>query len=43
MKILIAEDEPRTAIDLANTIKEVEPVAEIVKMTDSVEATVAFF
>ncbi|MEZ4963245.1 MAG: LytTR family DNA-binding domain-containing protein [Saprospiraceae bacterium] len=42
MKILIAEDEPRTAIDLANTIKEVEPTAEIVKMTDSVEGTVAF-
>ncbi len=42
MKILIAEDEPRTAIDLANTIKEVEPSAEIVKMTDSVEGTVAF-
>ena len=43
MKILIAEDEPRTAIDLANTVKEVEPSAEIVKMTDSVESTVAFF
>lgn len=42
MKILIAEDEPRTAIDLANTIKEVEPAAEIVKITDSVEGTVAF-
>lgn len=43
MKILIAEDEPRTAIDLANTIREVEPAAEIVKITDSVESTVAFF
>ncbi|MBI1227030.1 MAG: response regulator [Bacteroidetes bacterium] len=42
MKILIAEDEPRTAIDLANTIKEVEPAAEIVKITDSVEGTVAY-
>lgn len=42
MKILIAEDEPRTAIDLANTIREVEPSAEIVKITDSVEGTVAF-
>ncbi len=42
MKILIAEDEPRTAIDLANTIKEVEPATEIVKITDSVEGTLAF-
>lgn len=42
MKILIVEDEPRTAIDLANTIKETEPTADIVKITDSVEETVAF-
>lgn len=42
MKILIVEDEPRTAIDLANTVKEVEPSAEVVKITDSVEGTVAF-
>ncbi|MBK9014003.1 MAG: hypothetical protein IPM82_07890 [Saprospiraceae bacterium] len=42
MKILIVEDEPRTAIDLANTIKDVEPAAEVVKITDSVEGTVAF-
>lgn len=42
MKILIVEDEPRTAIDLANTVREVEPAAEVVKITDSVEGTVAF-
>ncbi|MCC6726354.1 MAG: response regulator, partial [Saprospiraceae bacterium] len=42
MKVLIAEDEPRTAIDLANTVKEVEPDAEVVKITDSVEGTLAF-
>ena len=42
MTILIVEDEPRTAIDLANTIREVEPEAEIVQMTDSVETTVNY-
>ncbi len=42
MKILIVEDEPRIAIDLANTLKEVSPGAEVVKILDSVEATVAF-
>lgn len=42
MKTLIVEDEPRTAIDLANTIKEVEPSVEILKITDSIESTVRF-
>lgn len=42
MKMLIVEDEPRTAIDLANTVKEVEPAAEILKITDSIEGTVTF-
>lgn len=42
MKLLIVEDEPRTAIDLANTVKEVEPDAEILKITDSVEGAVRF-
>ncbi|TAK40434.1 MAG: response regulator transcription factor [Saprospiraceae bacterium] len=42
MEILIVEDEPLTAIDLANTIKEVEPAAQIIKMTDSIEATVSY-
>ncbi len=42
MKILIAEDEPRTAIDLANTIRELEAAAEIVRITDSIEETISF-
>lgn len=42
MKILIVEDEPRTAIDLANTLREIDPLVEVVKITDSVESTLAF-
>lgn len=42
MKILIVEDEPRTAVDLANTVREVEPSAEILHITDSIESTVRY-
>lgn len=42
MKTLIIEDEPRTAIDLANTVKEVEPSSEILQITDSIEGSVRF-
>ncbi len=42
MTILIVEDEPRTAIDLANTVREVEPSAEILHIIDSIDGTVRY-
>lgn len=43
MKILIIEDEPKTAKDLANTIKKVCPEAEVVAYVDSVSEGKLFF
>lgn len=43
MKIVLIEDEKITANDLANTIREVEPSAEIVAILHSVEEGVEFF
>jgi two-component system, LytTR family, response regulator LytT len=43
MKIVIIEDEKLTAKDLAKTIQELEPDAEIVAMLASVEEAIDFF
>ncbi len=43
MKIVIIEDEKLTARDLANTIKAIEPDAEIVSFLYSVEDAVLYF
>lgn len=43
MKILIVEDEQRTALDLQATIREAVPESEFFPVLDSVDATVAFF
>lgn len=43
MKIAIIEDEKITAKDLANTIKVIEPDAEIVAILGSVEDAILFF
>ncbi|MBC3539357.1 LytR/AlgR family response regulator transcription factor [Rufibacter sediminis] len=43
MKIVIIEDEPLTAEDLADTLLEVEPGAQIVAVLASVKAATAYF
>ncbi|RNI21890.1 LytR/AlgR family response regulator transcription factor [Rufibacter latericius] len=43
MNIVIIEDEPLTAEDLADTLVEVEPSARIVAVLASVKAAVAYF
>lgn len=43
MKIVIIEDEPHTAQDLAGTIVKVAPVAEITTILSSVKESVAWF
>ncbi len=42
MKILIIEDEPQTAIDLAQTLKKVEPSVEIMNILDSISSSVEY-
>lgn len=42
MNILIIEDESRTAVDLQETIKEVEPEAQILGIKDSIDASTAW-
>lgn len=43
MKVIIIEDEPLTAEDLAETISAVEPTAEIVAMLSSVKESIDYF
>lgn len=43
MRIVIIEDEPLTADDLAQTIAAIEPKAEIIKVLPSVTKSLAFF
>ena len=42
MKILIIEDEPQTAIDLAQTLKKAEPSIEIENILESVHRSVEY-
>lgn len=42
MKVLIIEDEPHTAIDLAQTLKKAEPAIEIENILDSVQRSVEY-
>ncbi len=42
MKILIIEDEPQTAIDMAQTLKKVEPSIEVLDILDSVSSSVNY-
>ncbi|QGY44786.1 response regulator [Maribellus comscasis] len=42
MKILIIEDEPQTAIDLAQTLKKAEPAIEIENILESVHRSVEY-
>jgi Response regulator of the LytR/AlgR family len=42
MKILVIEDEPQTAVDLAQTIVRADASTEIVNMLDSVKSAVAY-
>lgn len=42
MKILIIEDEPQTAIDLAQTLKKAEPTIEIENILESVKSSVEY-
>ena len=43
MKVVIIEDEPLTARDLAACILAAEPAAEVVAMLSSVEEAIGFF
>lgn len=43
MRILIVEDEQRTALDLQATIREVEPDAEFLPILDTVESAIEYF
>jgi len=43
MKVLIVEDEPKTAQDLSETLQEIDPSIQILGITDSIEGTVNFF
>lgn len=43
MKVLIVEDEPKTAQDLSETLKEIDSTIQIRDITDSIEGTVNFF
>ena len=42
MKILIVEDEPKTAQDLSETLQEIDPSITILGITDSIEGTLNF-
>jgi len=42
MKVLIVEDEPKTAQDLSETLQEIDPSIQILGITDSIEGTVNF-
>ncbi|WP_321333287.1 LytTR family DNA-binding domain-containing protein [uncultured Bacteroides sp.] len=42
MKILIIEDEPRTAIDLSQTLKKIDPSVTIVDILDSINSSVNY-
>ena len=42
MKVLIAEDEPKTAQDLSETLQEIDSSIQILGITDSIEGTVNF-
>ena len=42
MKILIIEDEPQTAVNLAQTLKKVEPSVEIMNILDSISSSVEY-
>jgi two-component system response regulator LytT len=43
MRIVIIEDEKNTAEDLSNTIKNIEPKAEVIAILNSVEESLIFF
>jgi DNA-binding LytR/AlgR family response regulator len=43
MNILIIEDEPRTASDLARTLKQIDPSIEVTGILDSVSSSVRYF
>ena len=43
MRILIVEDERRTALDLQATVREVEPDAEFLPILDTVESAIEYF
>lgn len=43
MKILIIEDEHKTALDLQSILQEIDPGVDIVDILDSVESAVRFF
>lgn len=43
MKVLIIEDEYKTALDLKSTLLEIDPTIEIVQILDSVDSSVEFF
>ena len=42
MKILIIEDEARTAVDLAQTLKKINPQIMILNILDSISSTVTY-